>query len=81
MITITNILIQNLASGKQSTVRIHTAIWDYKPKYLGLPSLHTRSAGYTRIALPTLEALPHEGEEFRLALKIVKRLYELKEKP
>ena len=68
-----DVLIADLAEGRKRTVKL-TAIWDYKYPYIGGPSLHCRSSGYVRIAMPKLMAMHHESDEFKEALAIVKEV-------
>ena len=56
----TETLAQQLIDGKKS-IRL-VGIWDFKPSYLGRPSLFNR-AGRDRVAFPGLTAREGETEE------------------
>lgn len=64
---------QKLLAGEKRTVKIN-AIWDFKKDYCGSVALLTRSAGYNKVAMPHIQGLDSDSEEYRCALSIIKQV-------
>ena len=66
--------IERILAGTKRTVKVST-IWDYKKEYNGTIALINRAGGM-KIAMPHLEDVEGNPEEFKCALVMIKQIQE-----